>query len=512
MSILAVDVGSSRCKAVLFSATGEILSQSARQYTPQFPQPGFAEVAPLVLWEALCATAQGAAHGAGHDSVQAVCIASHAETFVCVDRHNQPLAPAILNMDSRATVEAAWYEAQFGRRRSFEITGHIVHPMYPVPKILWLKQHCPGTFAQVERFLGVTDFLLVRLGLPPYIDYSLVSRWLLFDVRRVCWSEEMLCVVGLAQERLPIPVPAGTIAGKLSAEAAAQLGVPAGTPMVVGGHDQPCGALGVGAVRSGRVADSMGTYECLLASSSQPTLSEAAYSASLNSYPHVVPGQFVTLAYFPSGIMVNWLHDLLYGVGNNAAVHNVSEMENYVLLEKQAPAGPTGVCVLPHLIGTCNPDFNPRARGTIFGLTPATTREQLYKAVLEGIACELSLMAEILSRAVGNFTDVYGSGGGTRSALGLRLRAALSGRRFHVMRCQEAVCLGAAILAGVATGIYSSFADAIGALVREESVVKPDPALAVDYAAQMRQYRSLYPALAPVRDSPVHFAQGDELQ
>jgi xylulokinase len=256
----------------------------------------------------------------------------------------------------------------------------------------------------------------------------------------------------------------------------------------------------------------MGTYECLLASSSQPTLSEAAYSASLNSYPHVVPGQFVTLAYFPSGIMVNWLHDLLYGVGNNAAAHNVSEMENYVLLEKQAPAGPTGVCVLPHLIGTCNPDFNPRARGTIFGLTPATTREQLYKAVLEGIACELSLMAEILSRAVGNFTDVYGSGGGTRSALGLRLRAALSGRRFHVMRCQEAVCLGAAILAGVATGIYSSFADAIGALVREESVVKPDPALAVDYAAQMRQYRSLYPALAPVRDSPVHFAQGDELQ
>src|SRR6185437_6305761 len=234
-------------------------------------------------------------------------------------------------------------------------------------------------------------------------------------------------------------------------------------------------------------------------------------SASLNSYPHVVPEQFVTLAYFPSGIMVSWLHDLFYGK-NQVAGEDVSEMEDYSELEARSPVGPSGICVLPHLIGTCNPDFNPRARGTIFGLTPATTREQLYKGVLEGIACELSLMTEILSRAVGDFTDVYGSGGGTRSLLGLRLRAALSGRRFHVMRSQEAVCLGAAMLAGVATGVFSSFAEAIDVLVREESLVEPDPALAAEYTAQMRQYRAIYPALAPVRDVPSHFAQGGEPQ
>jgi xylulokinase len=255
----------------------------------------------------------------------------------------------------------------------------------------------------------------------------------------------------------------------------------------------------------------MGTYECMLASSPRPTLSEAAYSASLNSYPHVVPEQFVTLAYFPSGIMMSWLHDLFYGK-SRVSGEDVSETQDYSELEAHAPVGPSGICVLPHLIGTCNPDFNPRARGTIFGLTPATTREQLYKAVLEGIACELSLMIEILSHAVGDFTDIYGSGGGTRSPLGVRLRAALSGRRFHVMRCQEAVCLGAAILAGVATGIYSSIAEAIGALVREQSVVEPDPTLAADYAPQMRQYRSLYPALAPVRELPSHFAKGGKPQ
>ncbi len=511
MSLLAVDVGSSRCKAVLFSTTGKVLAQSARQYTPQFPQPGFAEVDPLVFWEALCATGQSAARGANRDPVQGLCVASHGETFVPVDSSNQPLGPAILNMDSRAAAESDWCEHELGRRHIFEVTGQIAHAMYPAAKILWLKRHDAKVFSAAARFLGVTDFLLTRLGLPPYIDYSLASRFLAFDVRRACWWEEILSAMGLDSERLPVPVPAGTLAGKLSAEAAAQIGVPAGTPVVVGGHDQPCGALGVGVIEPGRVADSMGTYECLLASSPQPSLSAAAYSASLNSYLHVVPGQFVTLAYFPSGIMIKWLHDLFYGDGGGGG-GDVAETEDYGRLESQAPPGPSGICVLPHLIGTCNPDFNPNARGTIFGLTPGTTREQLYKAVLEGIACELAEMAEILCGAVADFTDVYGSGGGARSVLGLRLRAALSGRRFHVMRCQEAVCLGAAILAGVATGTYSSFAQAADVLVQEQGVIEPDPALAAAYAGQVRQYRSLYPALAPVRDISADLAKGGEPQ
>jgi xylulokinase len=511
MSILAVDVGSSRCKAVLFSPTGEILAQSSHEYWPQFPQPGFAQVNPRVFWDALRATARTAALHSRTEPVQALCIASHGETFVPVDGNNDPLGPAILNMDGRATAEARWCERELGRRNLFEITGLIVHTMYPVPKILWLKQHCPKVFEAAAHFLSVTDFLLTQLGLPPFIDYSLASRYLAFDVRRGCWSEEILSAAGIAAERLPIPVPAGTAAGKLSAEAAAQLGVPAATLVVVGGHDQPCGALGAGVLKAGRVADSMGTYECLVASSPQPILSHAAFSASLNSYCHVVPGQFVTLAYFPSGIMVKWLHDLLY-FGSEGAANAVSENEALARLEAQVPPEPTGICVLPHLFGTCNPDFNASARGTIYGLTPATTPGQLYKAVLEGIACELSLLTEMLAGAAGGFHDVYSSGGGTHSPLGLKLRAALSGRRFHVMRCQEAVCLGTAMLAGVAMGTYSSFEQAARQLVREESVVEPDPALASAYARQAQQYRALYPALAAVRDIPAGFAKGGEAQ
>ena len=273
---------------------------------------------------------------------------------------------------------------------------------------------------------------------------------------------------------------------------------------MMGGHDQPCGGLGVGATGPGRIADSMGTYECLLAASDQPNITDAALAASLNSYCHVVPNKFVTLAYFPSGIMIKWFHDLLYGevCGESvlAEVEDPSDVESlrYATLEREAPAGRTGLYITPNLIGTCNPDFNPHARGIISGLGPNTTRSQIYKGILEGLACEMSQMTDILESAVGEFRDVYVTGGGARSALGLQLRAALSGRRLHVMECPEAVCLGGAILAGVASGEYGSLQEAVEAVVRDVSVVLPDDAIAASYGQQAKQYRHLCSALSAI--------------
>jgi xylulokinase len=333
------------------------------------------------------------------------------------------------------------------------------------------------------------------MHLPPYVDYSLASRYLAFDVRRRSWSEDILSAIDLERAVLPMAVPAGTIVGEINSETASRLGIPAGTQVVLGGHDQPCGALGTGVIGSGRVADSMGTYECLLAASDAPTLSDKALNASLNSYCHVVPDKFVTLAYFPSGIMVKWFHDLLYTNGSGEiAAESLSrdvETEHYAVLEAHAPEGPTGLCITPHLIGTCNPEFNPHARGVIAGLGPGTDRAHLYKGILEGLACELSIVAEALAEAVGDFGDIYATGGGTHSALGLQLRAALTGRRLHIMRRQEAVCLGTAILAGVAIGEYESIDQAVAALVEDSTTVAPNKEIAIAYRDQVKRYRDL---------------------
>ena len=214
--------------------------------------------------------------------------------------------------------------------------------------------------------------------------------------------------------------------------------------------------------------------------------------------------------------MIKWFHDLLYGEGCSESVIAESgdrsdvEALHYAALERQAPAGPTGLCITPNLIGTCNPDFNPHARGIISGLGPNTARSQIYKGILEGLACELSQMTDILASAVGEFRDVYVTGGGSRSALGLQLRAALSGRRLHVMECPEAVCLGGAILAGVASGEYGSLREAVELVVRDVAAVSPDSAITEAYAQQVKQYRRLCSSLTAITGAQSSKANQEE--
>jgi xylulokinase len=427
------------------------------------------------------------------DPIRAICLSSHGETFVPVNARNEAIAPAILNQDNRAAHEAAWIEKTFGKKQLFEITGLVAHPMYPLAKFIWLRKHRPDIFTPSVRFLSVIGYVLSRLGLPAYIDYSLASRYLAFDMRQRRWSEEILAAAEIKAECLPSPVQAGTIAGELNASVAGQLGVSQGTVVVMGGHDQPCGALGLGAVESGRVADSMGTYECLCSTSDHPILTAKALASSLNSYCHVIPEKFVTLAFFPSGIMMKWFHDLLYEDGAPVQDDESSNAEStrYAILEQEAVEGPSGLCITPNLMGTCNPDFNPHARGIICGLSANSSRSQIYQGILEGQACELTVIADILADAAGAFSDIYVTGGGARSPVGIKLRAALSGRTLHVMECPEAVCLGGAMLAGVAIGEYNGLDEAVKLLVREIATVLPDPGMAAAYMQQSEQYRQL---------------------
>ena len=506
MSLLAVDIGSSQCKAVVFTATGAVIARSVGRYSLDFPKPTFAEMDAANFWHAVCRTSRDVTRDLDRDPVQAVCLSSHGETLIPVDARGEAIHAAILNMDNRATAEAEWCENEIGARRIFAITGLVVHPMYTIPKILWLRQHRPEIYSKAARFLSVTDFIHTRLGLAPNIGYSLASRFLAFDVIKDSWSSEILAATGLAEEQLPLPLPAGAIAGNLASEAANALGVKPGTPVVVGGHDQGCGALGVGVSKSGRVSCSLGTYECLAAASDAPNLGETAFAARLNSYCHVVPGKFLTLAYFPSGIMVQWFHDLIYGreAPPDHATIEGNEAEQYSSWEAECTGGPSGLCITPHLIGTCNPDFDPRARATIFGLSSDISQSRIYQGILEGIACELAQVAEILADANGAFQDLYATGGGTRSALGLKLRAAITGCRVHVMECDEAVCQGAAILAGVAAGVYTRIADGVDRVVREKVVVEPDARLAASYAGQLQQYRRMCAALKTLRSVNSH--------
>lgn len=482
MSILSIDLGSSRCKAALVNGCGEILALRTMGYTPQHPQPGHAELDPDVFFDVVTSLSREITAGAS-EAVEAVCLSAHGETFISVGGDGRALRPAILNSDMRATAEAAACEQRCGRERLFAITGHISHAMYPLPKLLWLRKHEPEIFAAAARFAGVTDYILQRLGLEPLLDYSHAARFMALDVNSRAWSDEILEGIGIPRHKLSTPVQAGTISGRLRGEAAAALGVSEGTPVVVGGHDQVVGALGMGVIGAGRAAGSLGSWECILVASDLPQLNSAALASSLNSYPHAVPGQYVTIAYFPAGIMLAWLHELLYGM-------TADEDEHWHALEAQAPVDPSGLLITPHLIGSCNPEFDSAATAAISGLTLATTRAHLFKGVLEGIASELAVISDCLAPANASFDHINVSGGGTRSRLGIELRAAITEKQLHIMRSEESVCLGGAMLASVALGHYPDPAAAASAMVHEKECIGPDAALAERYRSQLARYRS----------------------
>ena len=501
MSLLAVDLGSSSCKAMAFSEDGHALAQEACSYPPpQTPQPTWAEIPAESFWRALTAATQAVAAKTQNDPIEVLAISSHGETIVPVDAGSKPVAPAILNMDNRAACEADAIRAVFQPRCMYDITGLTVHPMYPLAKILWMREHQPDLFAKTARFLAVPTYLLTRLGLPAYVDYSLASRYLAFDIRRKNWSHEILAAFSLSPGQFPQAVAAGTVAGELSSAAATQLGVSKGTMVVVGGHDQPCGALGCGVVQSGRVSASLGTYECLVAAAREPASSDRALAANLNSYCHVVPDSYVTLSYFPAGVMLDWFVRVLC---SSKAITAADVGELCRKLEADCPKGPSGLLITPHLLGTCNPDFDPQASGVVSGIRPATSRAHIYKGILEGIACEFADASDLLQEASGGFSEIYVTGGGVLSPVGLQLRAALSRRELHLTECPDTVCLGTAMLAGLAAGKYAGFYEAADQFVRLAQTISPDAELAKKYEAQRQQYRVLYRSLASLRHPPV---------
>src|ERR1051326_8271142 len=494
-------MGSSSCKEVAFSVDGRVLSYKTHAYRSESPHPGWAEMQPEKFWDAFRSVVRAVVTEA-EEPVEVLAISSHGETFIPVDSQGRAVANAILNLDQRAVSETRWLAEHIGRERIFQITGLPVHTMYPLPKVLWLRQNQREVFESTSCFLALPTYLLSRLGLPRYVDYSLASRFFTFDIHKQRWSDELLSICGLDSKQFPATVPAGTIAGELSPSVASDLGLPPRTKVAVGGHDQPCGALGCGVIKAGRVSASLGTYECLVAASETPAVNDETLAANLNSYCHVVPNRFVNLVFFPAGVMLEWFAGLLHS-GKRTSADLFAELE-----ESVAP-GPTGILVTPHLPGTCNPDFDPHASGVIAGIRPGSSASHLYKAMLEGIACEFAAMTELLQKAVGPFSDVYVTGGGTRSRLGLNLRAGLANVSLHLMQSDEAVCLGTAMLAGVGSGKYRSFDEAVQQLVVTRKTIDPTPGCTASYRQQLDQYRLLYSSLAPIRKAQATSSQGE---
>jgi xylulokinase len=499
MSLLGLDVGTTGCKAVIFSTEGRILASSYEEYDTRAPEPGWAELDASAIWEVIKRVIARTVSLSAADPVTALTVASLGEAVVPVTRGRKVLGPSLLNFDVRGAEYLEYLRARLDDERLYRINGNTLGNHYSLTKLMWIKEHQPELYARTDLFLHWSSFVAFMLGADPVLDYSLANRTLLFDLDRAAWSQELLEVAGVEPGKLPPLAPSGTAVGKVSARVAKELGLSSKVTIVTGAHDQCANAVGSGAIETRQAFYGMGSYHCIAPVVSERREPAAMVSRGLNTEHHAVPGRYVSFIYNHGGTLVKWFRDTFAALEHRQAKSEGRDI--YSILMAEMPKRPSSVLVLPNFAPTGPPEFLTDTCGVIFGLHLDTARGDVLKGILEGIAFYLKESVDSLP-GVGIVIDDYRVvGGGSKSDTWVQVSADILGRPFARPAVTEAGALGSAIMAGVGSGVFPSCQAGVEAMVRLDRTFEPDPAMHGRYAARFEEYRRLYTQMkTPLRD------------
>ncbi|MFH1086680.1 MAG: FGGY family carbohydrate kinase, partial [Chloroflexota bacterium] len=492
--LLGVDVGGTAVKVVAFDAAGSVRGAYTEAIPVDTPRPGWAEIAPQRWYAAVAAGVRAALAqaGAAPEDVAALGLSNMIGTLAPLDAQGRPLRPAIAYYDTRSAAQAAWM-----LQRAPEITtitaNRVTSGNTGLATILWLREHEPEVYRQAALFAQTGTLLFRWLTGESRVDWTNASFMGLYDYRSRCWSAKLADAFNVDLDRLA-PVAAPHSAAGLMPSAAEALGLRPGTPVALGGLDGAMASLGVGAIHPGEAYAVSGTSEMVAVCLPRPVA-----APELLARWHVVPEVWTLIgAISTAGAAWDWLARTVYGVepSQEAYARMTSEAE-------ASPLGANGVLFLPHLMGERAPLWDPHARGVFFGLSLGTTRADLARAVLEGAAYAMRHNLELIAGYGGlAVRRVVAVGGGARNALWRQIKADVWGVELAVSPVREAAALGAALTAGVATGVYANYAQAVERAVAAPTelaapgqVTRPEPEHRAAYDGAYGLYRTLYPAL-----------------
>lgn len=495
MSLLGIDVGTSGCKTVLFDTTGRPLAGAYAEYDTQHPQPGWAELDSLEVWDKVKQCIRQAAAEAGRDAVQALAVCSLGEAVVPISANGEILGPSLLNFDVRGAEFLPQLNAALEPERWYTITGNTPGNHFSLTKLMWLKRYQQELYDRTFKFMHWGGLVGTLLGAEPALDYSLAGRSLLFDLNTRDWSDELLAIAGIARDKLPRTVPSGTAVGQVSPAAARELGLPAGVVIVTGAHDQCANAVGAGVIAPGQAMYGMGTYICIVPVFRELREAGAMIARGLNTEHHAVPGSFVTFLYNQGGALLKWYRDTFAPLEKKIALESGKDI--YSQLISELPEYPSRVLALPHFTATGPPNFISDSCGVLAGLRLETQRGEILKGLLEGATYYLREGIETLPGAGIPLQSYVAVGGGSKSDIWIQLSADILQRPFSRPKVTEAGALGAAILAGVGSGIFASAAEGVAQMVHSDRAWEPNPAMTDRYTYRYNQYRRLY---APLRE------------
>lgn len=488
--IIAHDLGTTGNKASLHRDDGTLVTAVTVRYGTRFGDGGVAEQDPEDWWDAVCAATRRLVEDTGTEpaAIRAVSFSGQMMGAVLLDADFRPVRPALIWADHRSTAQAARLTTALGAERAYRILGHRIHPTYSLTKILWVREHEPDVFARTAHVCLAKDYAVYRLTGRLVTDPSDASSTNAYDQTAGAWSPEILAAAGLESRLFPEIVPATTVAGGLSAQAAAEVGLRPGTPVVLGGGDGPLAALG-----AGRIAPEDGAYT-YLGSSSWVSLSahRPLHDPLMRTmtFDHVVPDRYVPTATMQTGgAALEWAADVLRPDGDD---------DRFAELTRTAADVDTrGLYFLPHLLGERSPYWNAATRGVFLGLARHHGAAHLTRAVLEGVAFNLLTCVQAFREAGHPVDRVDAIGGGAASDLWLQVLADVWGATVRRRRIgEEANSLGAAVTAAVGTGLVPGF-EVARRLSDVTAEFTPDPGRHAAYQKRHASFLDAYRRLEP---------------
>ncbi len=491
--LLGIDIGTSGTKTVLFDRGGNPISSSTAEYPLYQPEIGWAEQDPQDWWNAVCITINQVIKDSNinPESISGIGLSGQMHGLVMLDGDGNVLRKSIIWCDQRTAKECVEITEKVGEKRLIDITANPALTGFTASKILWVRNNEPEIYEKCRKILLPKDYIRYMLTGEFATEVSDASGMQLLDIKNRCWSKEVLNALDIPIEYLGDVHESIVVSGKVHKKAAEVTGLKENTPVVGGAGDQAAGAIGNGIIKSGQISSTIGTSGVVFAHLDEPIIDE---KGRVHTFCHAVPGAWHMMGVTQgAGLSLKWFRDNF--CTNEIEVAKGMGIDPYVLMTKEAekvPTGSRGVIYLPYLMGERTPHLNPKAKGVFFGLSAAHTKNEMLRAVIEGVSYSLLDCMEIIKDTGMNPTNVMVSGGGGKSELWRQILADMFNCKVSTNKSSEGPALGVALLAGVGTGVYKDIDEACSIAISENSVQFPKEENSLVYKRYYEIYKKIY--------------------
>jgi xylulokinase len=492
--LLGIDIGTSACKVSVFDIQGNIIASSSKPYKVSYLHAGWAEQNADDWWISVCNSLKEIWNTGkvSPSEIVGVGVDGHSWAALAVSKQGEALRPAIIWFDRRAQTQAKWIEKTIGRDKIINLSGNPVDPAYITPKMLWIKENEPQIYEQSYKFLQSNAFIVYKLTGKFTQDKSQGYGFHFFDIANGCYNIDLCRDMGLDINKVADIYECSEVVGKITKEAAMMTGLIEGTPVVAGGLDAAASTLGAGVIEEGQTQEQGGQAGGMSIFLSKPVIEPRL----ILSY-HVIPNSWLLQGgTVGGGGALKWFKEQLgYEEMKIAQERGISPFE--VINEEvlSTKPGSNGLVFLPYMSGERSPIWNPNARGVFFGLSYDKTRSHMARAVMEGCAFALRHNIEVAEDAGAIVSRLISVGGAANSDVWTQIKADVTGKEIIVSYSDDATALGAALLAGVGTGVYKDFQEAVKNTVRIRKKYIPNQGNFKIYKDLYDIYRELYDKL-----------------